>query len=169
MHALFYIYLMLFCSVLFSVILGNSGITFPLPAAVIFYLTIVYGWRIGVIVAAVTGVVIEMLYGSSSFTPLSLLIVAAIAQFWLYNYDTKNISALTVPGAVIGGILFLPQLFIYKGTWLNLLYLIPELLFSIIIMICIIPLTAYLMDKVSQITGLPLFKEAKIKLIHQKR
>ncbi|MCF6176918.1 MAG: hypothetical protein L3J71_14255 [Victivallaceae bacterium] len=169
MHFSIYICLVLFCSILFSALLGNYGIALPLPAAVIFYLAIVYGWRIGAVTAAGTGVIIELLYGSSALTPLALLLVMIIAQLWLHYYDTKNISALIVPGAVTGVILFLPQLMFYQGSWLSMLYLIPELLFSIIIMICIMPLTVYLLDKLSKSTGLLLFKDAKIKLIHQKR
>jgi multisubunit Na+/H+ antiporter MnhG subunit len=150
-------------------LLGNTGITFPLPAAVIFYLGVIYHWRLGVISAALTGVTIEMLYGSSSFMPLSLLLIVAIAQLWLNNYDTKNISALTVPGAIIGVILFIPQLTQYQGSWASLLYLTPKLLYSIISMMMITPLTIYLLDKISKATGLPLFKEAAIKQIHKKR
>ena len=169
MHFFFYIFLTLFCSVLFSILLGNSGITFPLPAATIFYLGVVYNWRIGVIAAAITGVTIELLYGSSAFMPLSLLLVVVIAQIWLRNYDTKNISALTVPGAIIGVLLFLPRIILYEGSWRFLLYLIPELLSSIIIMMLLTPFTIYMMDKISKATGLPLFKEATIKHIHKKR
>ena len=169
MHFFFYIFSVLFCSVLFSMLLGNSGITFPLPAAAIFYLGVVYHWRVGVISAALTGVTIEMLYGSSTFMPLSLLLIIIIAQLWLNNYDTKNLSALTVPGAIIGLILFTPQLSQYQASWSSLFYLTPKLLYSIISMMIITPLTIYLLDKISKATGLPQFKEAAIKQIHKKR
>lgn len=169
MYALFYIYLMVFGAILFSIILGNSGMAFPVPAAVIFYLTIVYGWRVGVIVAATTGVVLELLYGSASFTPLVMLSITGIAQFWLYNYDTKKLAVLMIPGAIVGCVLFLPKLLFYEGAWLSILYLIPELLFSVVVMVLLMPLTIYVMDKLAKFTGLPLFTEAKIKLIHQKR
>lgn len=169
MHYFFYIYLMLFCSILLSMLCGNFGISLSFPAAVIFSLAVVYGWRIGVLVAAITGVIIELLYGYSACTPLSFLLVVAIAQLWLHYYDTKNISALMVPGAIVGVILFIPQLIFYSGPWHALHYLIPELLFSMMMMSFIIPLTIHLLDKLSVTLGLSLFKEAKIKLIHQKR
>ncbi len=169
MHYLFYIYLMLFCSILLRLLGGNFGITAPFPAAVIFGLAVIYGWRIGILVAVIVGVIIELLYGDSTLTPLMLIFVVATAQLWVHYYDTKNFLALMVPGAIIGLILFMPRFFFSNNSWYTLYYLIPELLFSIIMMTCIVPLTIYMMDKLAVVVGLPLFKDAKIKLIHQKR
>ena len=169
MHYFFYISLMLFCSILFSALLGNSGIVFPFPAAVIFYLAVVYGWQLGVIAAVVSGVAIELLYGYSAYSPVILLLIVGFARLWLHNYNTRNIRFTLFPGIVVGVIVFLPQLIFLQLSYRILSLMTTQLVFGVIFMMLILPLTVFTLDKIAYAVGLPLFKDAKTKLIHRKR
>ncbi len=106
-----FIFLLLFLAVYLETVLGSFGMIVPLTVLAVFYVSVTYGWRIGVTVGVTAGIVLDSLYGRSPYLSVFTLSASAVlAMFWLYKGDVKRLRFQVVPGLLAPIIYLLPPL-----------------------------------------------------------
>ncbi len=163
-----YISLMLFGALSAQMLLGNLGLSLPFTSTVVFYLAVVYGWQRAGIAAAITGSTIDLLYGNSCYSALTLLVIVGFARWWLHSYDSRYVRTTIFPGAICGSIIVLPQMRLLYLNWSSMLIFTAQLIFFMVVTAILLPLTVIAMEKIARLTGMPLFQNAKTNLIHRK-
>lgn len=130
-----YIFILLFLALLFQLFLGSVGIVFPLCSLIIFYLTVVYGWKIILFPAMITGAMLDLLYGRTfCLSLITLPVVVFWAVLWVDKGIPHDIYLQFIP-AVISTLIYCLPIFIINGYFFNLgaSYLIISLILFILI------------------------------------
>ena len=162
MPELAFIFLVLFTSIYVEVLFGALGWLIPLTALAVFQLSIVYGWRSGMLAGVLAGAVLDSLYGRPFLiTPFAMIAVSLSSVFWLRVGDTNSILPNFLPGAIAGFISASPPLLLnlwwHKSLFLNL----DILLLATAAGAVILPAMIALLDFISEKSGLNLYKKAK--------
>ncbi|HJO93465.1 MAG TPA: hypothetical protein QF753_08700 [Victivallales bacterium] len=164
-----YIFIIIFFSIIIQIIVGTYGIIFPITALSIIYLSVVYGWRKGIISAIISGIIIDILYGRTIFiSPFTLIVISILAIVWLYKSNVQNMKLQTVPGGVAALIYTLPVLVLNyslneQGIYLlfiNFLLLTASVLLGAFLM----PIYISVLDSISKVLRINLYTEAQEKL-----
>lgn len=167
-----FIFLILFFSIFLDISVGSFGLTIPFLACSIFYISVVYGFKIGFIISLLAGILIDSLLGRSYLiSPFAFTVVSIFASYWLRNGVLKLIGLQAIPGGIVAllyfGPLLLTNYFVYdSGFFLFLfknLYLILSIAFGMLLM----PILIILLDTFSDKLGLSLYVKAQKKL-HEK-
>ena len=164
-----FIFLILFTSVYLEVMAGKFGIIIPLSAISIFYLSVIFGWKNGMILGIITGMVIDMLYGRTIIlTPYLMMMTVAAGTFWLHKGDPVSILPHLIPGATVAIIITLPLLALstyQTGLYLSNLY---KLLISVASGSLMLPLMIALFDYIAYKQGMPIYKKAKAAVLDKR-
>ncbi|MCP4179564.1 MAG: hypothetical protein GY756_17525 [bacterium] len=164
-----YIFIIIFISIFIQVLVGSYGFILPLTALSIIYLTIVYGWRKGIISAIITGIILDILYGRSTFlSPFTLVIISLFAILWLYKSNVENIQLQAIPGGIAAFIYTLPILIVNYSSNERGIYLLFTsfilLVISILFGAFLLPICISVLDSINKILRINLYTEAKEKL-----
>lgn len=162
MAASAFIFLVLFTAIFMEVVFGALGWLIPLSALAIFHISIVYGWRTGMIAGVVAGAVIDSLYGRSAMTtPFAMILIAYGSVLWLNKGDTSSILPNFLPGAIAGFVVALPLLLL-NAWWRKSVFPNMEvLIFATISGSLILPAMIAFLDYISEKSGLPMYQKAK--------
>ena len=120
------------------------------------------GWKKGLLLAVITGVAVDILYGRTLLlTPYLMMLTVAAALFWLHKGDPVSILPHLIPGAVTSLIVSLPLLAVdsfHTGTYLMNLY---KLAVTALAGSLILPAMIASFDYLAEKQGLPLYRKAK--------
>ena len=164
-----YIFLILFLSIFVELFFGLYGFIVPFTAIIVFYLTIIYNLRGGIILAIVAGFFLETLYGRTFYiSPVMLSLISFCAIFWLYKGTVNNIHLQVLPGGIISFIYIFPRLIISyllyeSGFWfflINILILLLTISFGAILL----PITILLLDSINTKLKINLYTTSKERL-----
>lgn len=161
-----YISLLVFISIFMQILIGSSGLIVPITALSVFYLTIITDWQIGILTAAITGSIVDILYGRTIFfSPVLLVIMALLAVLWLYKGELKYLPFQTIPAGVISFIYICPDLFVSYHVYEQGFYLLMGklliLLLSLILSSLIFLPFIILMDKINTPLKLNLYAKSQ--------
>lgn len=164
-----FIFLVIFLSIYLEVLAGSMGIIVPATAIALFYLSIAYGWRCGLLVSLIAGTVIDMLYGRSMLiTPYCMMLTVPVSLIWLHKGDPSSILPNLIPGSIAAFIVAFPPLLInafFNGIYLHNFYL---LVFSILCGAFMLPVVISLLDFVAERQRLPLYRKARALALERK-
>lgn len=164
----FYIFLLMFFSITSQIMIGNLGIFLPVTASMIFYITVCFGWQRGMFCAVVSGLVLDVLYGTSNQTPLIFLAVCGLAAFWLLYQQVRPASINFIPGILTALITVLPQMLIkiYDNGWGIYIFneWLPSIFFVMSFCALFLPLIIVVCDHFGKSLGLPVYVDAKNQL-----
>lgn len=164
MIAASYIFVVLFVSVMLEVMAGSSGVIIPLAALTVFYFSMVYGWRIGLVLGFVSGLAVDMLYGREiPVSALSFAAVSGVTIFWLLKGETKDFYLHIVPGILTAAIAVAPVLISHSeeiaiSGFANFAFLF---LLSLTSGAFCLPFLVIFLDMISEWLGMELYRTAK--------
>ena len=162
MAAAAYLFLVVFLSVYFEVMAGAMGIIVPLAALTVFYLSISFGWRAGLITGTLAGLALDMLYGRELIlTPCFMMLTVGAAEFWLYRGDPVSILPNLIPGAAAAFLTSFPALAVNSYNTGALMHNFHLLVFSTVSGALLLPLIISLLDYAAEKFGLPLYRKAR--------
>ena len=166
MNKIAYIFILVFLSIFFQVLIGSAGLMFPATALIIFYLTIITDWQTGTITGAAAGSIVDILCVKTMIlSPALLIITALIAILWLNKGDLKNLSLQIIPAAFISALCIFSDCFVAcqtheHGFYLLLIKLLLAIL-SLFLSCIIFPPFIMLMDKINATLNLNLYTKAQ--------
>ena len=164
-----FIFLIVFISIYLEVLAGSMGIIVPLTASSIFYISIAYGWRSGLVLSLIAGTVIDMLYGRTMLiTPYCMMITVAVSFLWLHKGDPVSTLPNLIPGSLAAFIVAFPLLLMnayFNGTYLHNFYL---LIFSILCGAFMLPVIIGILDFIAEKQRLPLYRKARAQALERK-
>jgi hypothetical protein len=164
-----YIFLLLFIASLLEIVCGSYGIIIPLAAPVVFYISITFGAPAGFFSGALTGLVIDMLYGRSLIiTPSLMILITVLALFWLYRMEAKSIFLHIIPGALIAFIYLIPiQLLALNNVGISLAGIfhdLSNLIFAVCVSAFFLPTLIIVLDMLNEDLGFELYRKAREKI-----
>jgi hypothetical protein len=164
-----YIFLLLFISIFGELFFGSYYIIMPFAAVIIFYLTMIYNLKIGIILAIIVGSLLDILYGHTHYiSPITLSLVALFSIFWLHKGIVKHIHLQILPGGTISFIYAFPLLainyFLNENGFLMFLINILILLLTIIFGAVLLPITILLLDSINAKLKINLYTCSKNRL-----
>jgi len=164
-----FIFLIVFISTYIEVLAGSMGIIVPLTAASLFYLSIAYGWRTGLLVSLLAGTVIDVLYGREFLiTPYFMMLTVSVSMIWLHKGDPVSTLPNLIPGGLAAFIVTFPLLAVnayFNETYLHNLYL---LVFSILCGAFMLPVIIGILDFIAEKQGLPMYRKARAQAMDRK-
>lgn len=174
MTVVIYIFLAFFFSAAIELFCGSIGIILPLTSIVVFYFSMVFGWRIGLSCAIFSGLAIDLLYGRSFFISAPLLIAGAlISLFWIYREESKSLFLNALMGGIVAGTYLLPLSMISAHSlgisFSSLFQNVSNLLFGVAFGIVFTPFLIIAMDEFAKKLGCPMFKDARNRLLKQRK
>ena len=160
-------------SVFWELFFGSYGIVIPFTAIIIFYLTMVYNLKAGIVLAIIVGFVLDILYTRTLFiSPITLSLIAFFSFFWLHKGVVKSIHLQVFPGGTISFIYAFPLLvlnyFLYETGFLLFFINILNLLFIIIVGIVLLPVTILLLDSINAKLKINQYTDSKKRLAESK-
>ncbi|NOY75115.1 MAG: hypothetical protein GXP32_04905 [Kiritimatiellaeota bacterium] len=157
-----FIFLLMFFSVFAETLCGAWGWLIPFTALSVFQLSIVYGWRIGMLAGIVAGAVLDSIYGRSAMTsPFAMIAVSISSVIWLRKGDTSSILPNFLPGALAGFVSAAPPLLL-NSWWRGTFFINIDVLFLATFSGALIfPIMIAFLDFISEKTGLRLYRKAK--------
>ena len=164
-----YIFLLLFISIFWELFFGSYGIIIPFAAIIIFYLSMIYNLKIGIILALIVGFLLDLLYGRTLYiSPITLSLISLFSIFWLHKGVVKSIHLQMLPGSIIAFIYTFPILvvnyFLYEGGFLIFSINILILLSAIILGAVLLPITIFLLDSINTKLKFDLYINSKKRL-----
>ena len=163
---LFYIFLLLFVSIFCELFFGSFGIIIPFAGIIIFYLTIIYNLKTGIILAVVAGFILDILYARTLYiSPITLCLISFFSIFWLHKGVVKHILLQILPGCIISFIYAFPLIvinyFLHENGFLlfftNILILLAAVTFGAILL----PTTILLLDSINTKLKFNLYTDSK--------
>jgi len=171
--SLIYMLTVMFIAIALEVLFGSYGFWIPVTGYLVFYITVVWRWQLGVASALIMGMCVDLLYFRQyTYSAVLLLIVVAIAAVWLIRADDKAWWQRVFPGMLIGGIYVIPQA-VYNSFFLGwypdlLLRNILSCFFVIMLSGTVLPVLVGLLDSVAEHLGTSRFNKAREQIIHSR-
>ena len=161
-----YIFLLLFLSIFCELLFGSYGIIIPFTAIIIFYLTMIYNLKIGIILAVIAGFLLEILYARTFYiSPITLSFISIFSVFWLHKGVVKGIHLQMLPGGIVSFIYTFPILlinyFLYESGLIIFFTNILVLLGAIIFGAVLLPITILLLDTINIKLKINLYADSK--------
>ncbi len=161
-----YIFLLLFLSIFCELLFGSYGIIIPFTAIIIFYLTMIYNLKIGIILAVIAGFLLEILYARTFYiSPITLSFISIFSVFWLHKGVVKGIHLQMLPGGIVSFIYTFPILlinyFLYESGLIIFFTNILVLLGAIIFGAVLLPITILLLDIINLKLKISLYTNSK--------
>jgi len=167
MIATVYIFAIFLTSVWMQAFFGYFGVIVPFSALSMVYITIVYGWRIGIFYSIVTGLVTGLLYGDfiTNFRIFQMVIISVVSVVWLYKGDVKIMSLQFIPGAVASFLYSFPLIYECYDTLESGFFLVLKnvaiLIFAVVAGGVIFPFYIKILDFFSNKLKLDRYTKAK--------
>jgi len=163
-----YIFLIVFFSLYFEVLCGSFGLFVPFTAFAIFYFSITYSLKLGIVIGFIAGAMLDILYGRGFiFSPFLMASTAILAHYWLYQGEPNSPIMHFLPGAGVVLISVFPLLFfnmIFHNTAffysLNSFMAIPLGAF-------ILPFFVTFLDFIAFLTELPQYRTARKRSLNE--
>ena len=164
-----YIFLLLFISFFCEMLFGSYGIIIPFIAVMIFYLTMIYTLKIGISLAVIAGLILDILYGRMFYiTPLTLSVISFFSIFWLRKGVVKSIHLQILPGGAASFIFTFPLLainyFLHASGFYLFFINILILLLAIILGAILLPITIFILDAINTKLKINLYTNSKKRL-----
>lgn len=162
----------IFCITLAAILeltAGNFRLPIPLIAAVCFYLTVVYQWKVAVAACLLPAGMVDAFLGRPApCTAMLLAGAAALGVFWKHEGDCRKAALQLLPGLLFGGIavlwLVICRLLVNAGLqgggFLGEATLMMRLGLCALLSI---PVTATLLDALARRLDLPRYENAQQK------
>lgn len=118
MGKLIYISLVLFFSLVIQIYTGNIGLIVPVMVLSVFYLTITFGWELGILSGLFGGIILDLLYGRSLFmSPFINIIASLFAILWLQKGELKFLALQMIPASILSFLYIVPFVYLtYQRT-----------------------------------------------------
>ena len=170
---LLYIFLLLFISVFCELFFGSFGIIIPFAGVIIFYLTMIYNLKIGIVLAVIVGFLLDILYDRMFYiSPITLCSISLFSIFWLNKGVVKHIHLQILPGCIISFIYTFPVLvinyFLYESGFFILFTNIFILLSAVIFGAILLPLTIFLLDSINAKLKINLYTNSKKRFVESR-
>ena len=165
------IYLFFFTAlaVTLELILRSFGLFLPLAGLLLFYMTVVFGYKTAGGLALLAACGLDFVSGSQH--PNSLIAFSAViglSCFWLYRIESESIFLHIVPGGLIPLIAWLFALPFYPGSlFSNLFYQLPGVIIAAFVCAFLLPVEIFLFDTLNEKLGFDLYTNAKIRIKSQ--
>ena len=164
-----YVAVLAFFAILIQLMVGNIHIVIPLISFVIFYTTIVFGWKEGVICALFSGIVLDTLYGRTFLlSPLIGILIVLFAMLWLHKGELAILSFQMIPSAIISIIYIIPfYYYTYYQTEHGFILALENLGLisaSVIISTTLLPMLIKFLDTLNIPLGFDLYRTSQKKI-----
>jgi len=161
-----YIFLLMFISFFFELYFGMYKLILPFTAISIFYLTIIYSPKTGIILALVTGYFLDTLLGRMLYiSPFTLVLVSLFAYFWLHKGVVESIHLQILPGAGTAYIytfpLIISSFLINAITLYTFFNSVLILLVAIVFGSLLLPILILILDPINSKIKISRFTETK--------
>ena len=152
---------------------GSLALHIPFCLGGIFYISIAYSWRRGILWAILSGITLDMLYYRGMFLSVwAFVAVVIFAEYWLRKNDMRHLRNCIFPGAVVALISVCPiwvyKLFVYNN---DIIVVFKDMLAVTIFTSCLnalmLPFMVLLLDEVGEKVKLPLFTSANKRLLEE--
>ena len=164
-----FIFIIVFFSIFFEVLAGSIGIIIPLTAISVFYISVTFGWRKGVVISLIAGSVVDLLYGRTVLlSPLLMVLTVMAGLLWLHKGDPVSILPNLIPGTLTAFIVTFPFLALsayFYGNYLHNFYLLT---FSMVSGSLLLPLIIAFLDSMAERQKLPLYRKAKAAVMNKR-
>jgi len=141
-----YIFVLLFLALFLQLLLGSVGIVFPLSALIIFYLAVVYSWKVMLFPALLAGIILDLLYGRAfPLSSVTLPVIVFFAVLWV-NKGIPSDTYLQFIPAVLSALIYCFPIFVINdyvfsfGSYSVIISLILFILTLFISILVFIPL-----------------------------
>ena len=92
-----------FLALVTELLAGDYGAALPLFPLVVFYFTVVLGWRSTAVLFLALGTVLDLAFGRMlPVSVLEVIVVQALAVFWRRHGDCRHAGAQAVAGFAVG-------------------------------------------------------------------
>ena len=155
----------MFSSVLAEVFAGSYGLLIPFASFAIFYISVVYGWELGVFIAIFAGFAVDFLF-SRDFLLISMIypIIPFLGILWKKRGFVKTYITQFVPGVFISVFISFSisvRFLLNKGSNINeFLYLLSQMVLAVIAGILLFPLLIFTLDQISAFLEISRYKES---------
>ena len=166
---LIYIFLLLFISIFIELLFGSFSVIVPSVALLVYYLTMIYNLKAGIILAIISGFILDALYGRSLLiSPVSFSVISIFSVFWLHKGVVSSIHLQMLPGSVISFIYTFPMLainyFLYESGFILFFINILVLLITVILGAILLPIMILILDFINIKLKINLYIDSKKRL-----
>ncbi|MEI6054910.1 MAG: hypothetical protein WCR55_02525 [Lentisphaerota bacterium] len=163
MGKLIYISLVLFFSLVIQIYTGNIGLIIPVMVLSVFYLTITFGWQLGILSGLLGGVTLDLLYGRSLFiSPFINIIASFFAILWLHKGELKFLALQMIPASILSFLYIVPFIYLtYQQTEHGFLLAIENIgaiIASVLITTLLFPCLIKFLDMINGPLGFNFYK-----------
>ena len=156
-----------------QLLFGSMALHVPFCIGGIFYISIAYSWRRGLLCAVLCGISFDLFYYREFFiTTLAFVAVVIFAQACLRKNDMRHLRNSVLPGAVIALISVLPiwicKLAIYNHDIIAVCKdMLPVTIFLLCLNAFMLPFMVLIFDEIGEKVKLPLFSTANKRLLEE--
>lgn len=152
---------------------GAYGFLVPWSAMVIFYLTVVYGWRVGLVAALGVGFLLDRIFLRHGMPSMpGTLLAMGIGMLWLWRADSRVVWLRLLPGVGIALTAAIPGtivgFFCFGATADRILQGLLSCLFIFLLTPVLTLVLTLVLDDAAAKLGLPLFEKARERFIHNR-
>ena len=171
----FFIFSLMLVLLYLQILFGNIALHVPLCIVGIFYVSVAYSWRRGILWALLCGISLDLFYDREFYTAAIAFATAVFyAEYWLRNSDSRYLRNCFLPGAVLALLSMLPvwiyKLAYYSSAWESVLKeMLPLTISAMAASALILPLLVMLLDDIGEKIKLPLFSKAGKRLIEERK
>jgi len=169
MFVIMFVFLVIFLSLYFEVLVGSMGIFIPLTSLSVFYFAINRGWIAGMFIGIIAGAALDLLYGRTMMlSPFTMMFIAIISVFWLHKGEPESVLLHFLPGAFVAFIVTFPILFINSCLYESFMQNFFNLVFSTVAGAMLMPVMIPLYDALAEKAELPLYRGAKARALERR-
>jgi cell shape-determining protein MreD len=162
------LYMLIIMLVLFwlQLLFGSIALHVPFCAGGLFYISIAYSWRQGILWALLSGISLDLAYGRYFFiSTLAFLGVVIFAEYYLRKSNMRHLRNCILPGVIIALIGVLPvwiyKLIVYNSDMVSVFKdMLPVTIFTLSFNAFMLPLMVLVLDEIGEKVKLPLFTNA---------
>lgn len=169
------IYMLIIVLILFGLqlLFGSMALHAPFCLGGIFYISIAYSWRKGILWAVLSGISLDLFYYHDFFISIwSFVAVVIFAEYWLRKNNMRHLRNCILPGAIIALMSVLP-IWIYKLAIYNddivavFKDMLPVTIFIPCLSALMLPFMVLVLDEIGEKVKLPLFTNANKRLFEE--
>jgi cell shape-determining protein MreD len=163
-----FIFIILFLSIYLEVLCGSFGIIIPFTAFSIFYLSITYSLKSGILIGFIAGTILDTLYGRTFLiSPFLMAGITLLADYWLYQGEPESPIIHFLPGLAVTFLYVFP-LILFNIVFQNIAFSNSlNAFFSLPAGAFILPFYLTILDYIAYLTDLPQYKFAKKRALEE--
>jgi hypothetical protein len=168
------LYIMLLMLILFwlQLLLGSFALHLPLCVVGIFYISVAYSWRRGILWAVLAGISLDLVYGREFLmSTAACLLTVLFAEYWWRRTSVRLRNC--IPAGAFIALLSIIPLWLYKIIMypFHIVTIFQSLLPISIFVVCLnalfLPFMVMVLDEIGEKIKLPLFSKAGKRLIEE--